>query len=360
MKNLLIITGSLSGGGTERVSVTLANFLAEQGHNVNIAVFRTGKSGYAVNGNISIHILPGCKIDSGPSIIRKLYATIMDYAALRKIIMENKIESIISFSNPPVILMLLLTMRLSIISSKRNYPPESSSAMERQIFRRSKAIVFQTPEQMEYYDEKTRKKGVVIPNPITGNLPEPYNGNRRKEIITFCRLAKQKNLKMLIDGFIKFHATFPDYTLIIYGSRSLKDSSHLEELEEHINANKMGQVIKIKEFTHDIHQLIADSACFALTSDFEGISNSMLEAMAIGLPVICTDCKGGGANAFIKNYENGILIPVNDREALSQALVYIASNPEKAQEMGKKAVEIKETLAMEKTCGKWLEIPGIY
>jgi len=367
--NILIITGSLLGGGTERVSAILANFLNEKGYVVNIAVFHSNynKIPYDVNKNIKIYTLSNSGINSKKSIIWKLYYSIVNYYLLNKIIVNNNIKTIISFCNLPAILLLLLTKRINVISSKRNFPPASSSMnifLENQIFRLSKVVVFQTIEQMSFYSNSVQKKGVVIPNPILENLPVAYSEKRKNEIVTFCRLNRQKNLTMLIDGFIKFYENNDDYKLFIYGDYKLfvsgklsfKMNSYKNELEKYIKERQMEDVIAIKEFSHNIHNLIIDSTCFVLTSDYEGLSNSMLEAMAMGLPVICTDCRGGGAKMFIKNYENGILIPINDREALSRALVYIVANPEKARKMGKKASEIKDTLSQEKICGKWVEI----
>jgi len=353
--NILILVGSLSGGGAEREAVVLANFLTQNGHSVNMAVVRTAKVAYAINENVKIYRLPHRKMNTQSSTIRRLYCVITDYFLLRKIIVENKIEKIIVYRPLPVILILSITKQISIFSRVINYPPQITAVVEffnKQIYRCSKTVAFQTHEQMKFYDCKIRNKGVVIYNTtMHAGLPMPCNGERRKEIVTFCRLTTQKNLPMLIDGFIRFHEKFSDYRLTVYGNGILKN-----ELEEYIRTKKKESVIKIEDFNIDIHNIVIDSMCFVLTSDWEGISNSMLEAMAIGLPVICTDCKGGGAREFIKNYENGILIPINDREALAQALEYIATNPEKAQAMGEKASKIREILAPEKIGRKWVEI----
>jgi len=367
--NILIITGSLLGGGTERVSAILANFLSEKGYTVSIAIYNNdyNKKPYKVNKNIKIYTLSSPRKKCKKSIIWKLYHSIIDYYLLNKIIISNKIKTIITFYNLPAVFFLLLTKHINVISSKRNFPLASSSIkffLENQIFRLSKVVVFQTFEQMSFYSYSIRKKGVVIPNPILENLPTSYSKKRKNEIVTFCRLNRQKNLAMLIDGFIKFYENNGNYKLFIYGDYKLfisdkfsfKTNPYKDELKKYIKEKKMEDVIVIKEFSHNIHNLIIDSTCFVLTSDYEGLSNSMLEAMAIGLPVICTDCKGGGAKMFIKNYENGILIPINDREALSQALTYIVTHPEKAQEMGERASEVRNVLSQEKICGKWVKI----
>jgi len=357
---VLIVTSSLSGGGTERVSVILANFLSRAGHNVSMVVLYLKGTTYHLDESIRLYKLPYLKANRKKSnIIQEMHSSIIDFFSLRKIIANNKIDVIISFCILPAILMLLLRKRMTIITTKRNYPPASPPLkffFEKQIFKRSDAVVFQTMEQMLFYDKKICEKGIVIPNPLLENLLAPYKGERKKEVVTFCRLTKQKNLLMLIDGFVRFYKKFPEYKMVIYGNRERHDSSYKDILKKHIIEEKMEHIIEIKNFSHDIHNIIKDSACFVLTSDFEGMSNSMLEAMAIGLPVICTDCRGGGARAFIKNYENGILIPINDREALSQALEYIATNPEKAQQMGRNAIGVREALSVEKICRQWMNI----
>ena len=357
--NILIITGSLYGGGTEKISVNLANFLYNAGFIVNVAVLKKNKITYDINKNISIYELPSHKGNDVKSLFNEIYYSYLDYLSLKKIIKKNNIENVISFCTLPSILFLLLTTKIKIISSKRNYPPKSSfikTFIEKQIFNCSKYIVFQTSEQMNFYSINIIKKGVIIPNPISSNLPKPYNGSRKKEIITFCRINKQKNLFMLIDGFINFYFANPEYKLTIYGNYSHKDNPYKNQLDEYIIKTKMENIITLKDFNNNIHNIVIDCACFVLTSDYEGLSNSMLEAMAIGLPVICTDCKGGGAREYIDNYINGILIPINDRRELVKALNFIIANPEKAQKMGEKATEINELLSNDLIFSKWINL----
>ena len=95
---------------------------------------------------------------------------------------------------------------------------------------------------------------------------------------------------------------------------------------------------------------------FVSSSDYEGISNSMIEAMAIGLPTICTDCPAGGARAIIKDHENGILVPVNDVEAMYKAMKEIAENEELAEKISFNGTKLKEELSVDKIVNQWLEI----
>ena len=92
------------------------------------------------------------------------------------------------------------------------------------------------------------------------------------------------------------------------------------------------------------------------SSDYEGMSNAMLEAMAIGMPVICTDCPIGGANAVIRNGENGILTEVGNAKEMSQAMKKIAGNKELADMLSKNAAKIRSEMSLANTAKKWMEL----
>ena len=92
------------------------------------------------------------------------------------------------------------------------------------------------------------------------------------------------------------------------------------------------------------------------SSDHEGISNAMLESMAIGLPVVCTDCPCGGARMIIKNEQNGMLVPVNDKDALRKAMEKVISDNTLRKNISKEASKLKDELNQEKIVGKWKEL----
>lgn len=92
--------------------------------------------------------------------------------------------------------------------------------------------------------------------------------------------------------------------------------------------------MKIKSFEgfrNDVHEKIADATMFVMSSDYEGLSNALLEAMAMGLPCISTDSPPGGARMVIRNGQNGLLVPVGNKEKLMEAMDSIAANAEMAE-----------------------------
>ena len=95
---------------------------------------------------------------------------------------------------------------------------------------------------------------------------------------------------------------------------------------------------------------------FVSSSDYEGISNSMLEALGIGLPCVCTDCPVGGAAMYIKNGETGLLTKVGDEDALYMAMKKLIDEPELCQSLSTKSVNIKIKLSLDKITQMWVNL----
>ena len=216
-------------------------------------------------------------------------------------------------------------------------------------------VVCQTEYTAEYFRRLGAQRTQVIGNPLEMKL-DPYVGDRNKSIVNFCRISKEKRLDLLIKAFAKFHKKYADYHIDIYGNivREAEDA-HRVELLNLIHGLGIQDYVKIYPARKDIHEVVKNAAMFVSTSEFEGLSNSMIEAMALGMPCICTDCDGGGAREQIKNGFNGLLIPKNDEEALIEAMLKFAENQEFAKKCGKNAVAIREKLEISKITEQWLD-----
>ncbi len=207
-----------------------------------------------------------------------------------------------------------------IVFSERNNPRKvpigwHQQALRNFAFRFADALVFQTEDARSYFPESVQKRGVIIPNPINGKLPPPIEGEREKTIVTACRLHPQKNLPMMINAFSMLADEFPEYKLVIYGQGVLED-----ELRAQIKALNLENRILLPGFASNILEKVAPCSMYVSSSDFEGISNSMLEALGMGLPAVVTDCPVGGARMVINSGENGILVPVGDTKAMYEAM----------------------------------------
>lgn len=248
-----------------------------------------------------------------------------------------------------------------IVYAERNAPeiefPKDKDEKERifKMLSKTDGAVLQTRDELKFFDN-TLKNAVVINNPVKANLPEPFERERRKVVVNFCRIAEQKNLPLMINAFIEFHKSYPEYTLEIYGNTVEKIEDELKsKYLDMISSLNAEEYIKILPPRADIHSVVRDCAMFVSSSYFEGLSNSMIEAMAIGLPCVCTDCLGGGAREMITDGENGLLVPINDADALSKAMCRMVEDKELSIKCSENAAKIKEKLSSETISRKWLD-----
>ena len=164
-------------------------------------------------------------------------------------------------------------------------------------------------------------------------------------------------MRLLIEAFAKFQGLHREFKLQIIGDANSSDSQlYLRELYSLIGSHKMDDVISILPFSPDIHKQILNYSMFVSSSDFEGMSNSMLEAMAIGLPTICTDCPSGGAREIIEDGVNGLLVPVNDRDSMAEAMANIADHEEVSNMLSTNGSQIRVSLSEDSIFEKWEQL----
>ena len=226
------------------------------------------------------------------------------------------------------------------------------------LLKRIDGLIVQTASEKELFSSYSNRI-FVINNPIADNLPMPYIGKRKKQIVNFCRISPQKNLKLLIDAFEMFHREYPSFVLHIYGDVSVDkktDIAYRDSLIDIIKQKSLEDSVFIFPGKKDIHQIILDSSMFVSSSDYEGLSNSMLEAMAIGIPCVCTDCMGGGTREVMIDRKNGLIVPMNNPDAMYRAMKEFVDNPRLAQICSENATEIREQLSLNRIIKQWIEV----
>lgn len=355
MKKILFVIGTLSSGGAERVVSVLAEELSRKGYDIGITTVYNNKNDYISNKNIKL-------ISIKHRFRNRVFRALEIIIGLRNIIRREKSDIIISFVWQVNIYTILsnLFMKKKLIVSERNDPyhdPQNRylARIRDFLYRFCNGFVFQTKNARMYFAARIQKKSVIISNPIKIDLPFWNEKESEKTIITACRLTKQKNLPLLFEAFKNLLNEFPDYQLKIFGNGELH-----EQLSEKISAMDLSKKIQLVGFSNNIHNEMASASLFVMSSDYEGVSNSMLEALAIGVPVISTDSPTGGARMFIKSGKNGILTEVGNCNELTMAIKHILSDKKHAIRISYEARKIREKLAPQKIAEKWIEyIDGI-
>lgn len=345
-KVIVFIVTSMGRGGTERVVSILANHYASIGWKVHIIMLWHDILEYKLDDGIQVHRLlnksgnPYIKI---PSLVWRLRKSVKEIApmAVVSFIAQNNIISYMATRGLGV--RLVLSERIDPASMKRG---KLYSSVLNIVYANATVSVLQTERVRNFFPEKVRQNSVIIYNPVTVKCHAELE--REKVIVTAGRLEKQKNHKMLISVFENFHTYFNDYKLVIYGEGTLR-----RELENLVKEKDLENAVFLPGVVSDIQEKEANAEMFVLSSDFEGMSNALMEAMAIGLPCITTDC--AGSDELIENKKNGLLIKVGDEQGLLDAMLYMAKNREKAEAMGRAARIFSSVFATENVIAKWRE-----
>ncbi len=349
MKILFYIT-TLGKGGAERVISNLSNYLSQR-HEIYILTAMPNIPQYKINKEVNV-IIPKDKLLYKIKGIRN----IIQIKEFEKNIKEIKPDIIVSFMAVPSFCALYPKNKLKTINivSVRNDPKQEYKGTIRQfimkrLFKRADAFVFQTKEAKEYFSKDIQNKSTIIPNPLSFNIIKLDRcGNKKKKIVTVGRLEKQKNQKLLINAFYGVTKKHKDYELHIYGEGRLKNKLNNQIKKLHMQNN-----IILKGKVDDIEQHIRDATAFVLSSDYEGMPNALMEAMALGIACISTDCPCGGPRFLIENNVNGILIEPRNQEQLEVALNEIIEKEEFARSLEKNALKIKEKLEPTKIFKEW-------
>ena len=154
----------------------------------------------------------------------------------------------------------------------------------------------------------------------------------------------------MIRAFAALADRYPDYTLTIYGDGGLR--GHLESLAKELGVS--GRVL-LPGVIPDVAKQTWKAALFLLTSYSEGVSNALIEALATGLPVICTDVPSGGTVELMTDGVNGLIIPPGDEKALISAMDRILGDPDYGEKLGREAAKIQDRLAPERVNRLWQE-----
>ena len=329
---------TLEKGGAERVVTQLAKEFGKQDNNVTIITSFQGENEYEIPSYIRrINLLK--EKDTSNKIIRNLRLI----SKLRKIIKKHNPDLLISFMQEPNVRAIIATRRLrtkSIISVRNDpiieYPGIIGRLISNYLLPKADGCVFQTEDAKMFFPKNLQEKSTIIFNQVD----EKFFDIAKKEgeyIVSIGRLSPQKNQKMLINTFEKVNIEYPNEKLLIYGDGELKENLNYE-----ISKKGLEDKIFMMGITSDVPKVLSKAKMFILTSDYEGMPNTLLEAMAVGLACVSTDCPCGGPKTIIEHGKDGLLVPINDENELARSILLLLEDKEFSNRISRNAKEKSE------------------
>ena len=354
---VMFVIARMQYGGAERVMAELANWFAGMGHQVTLVSGYDFPSVYPLDGRLETLRSGGHQ--DGKTRPGRMIGFIRDLCRMME---EDRPDAVVSFLTDINIMVIPACkwMWVPVIVSERNDPARNPASRVKRWLRRltypfADGFVFQTGQAKSWFSKRIQQKSAVIPNPLlAASLPSPSCGSGKLpggglRVVSVGRLEPQKNQKLLISGFAAFARNHPGAALHIYGEGSLR-----EQLAGQIMALGMQGRIFLEGTVADIPAAIHTADIFVLTSDYEGIPNSLLEAMACGLACIAADCPSGGCKTLIRSMHNGILFPVGDEKGLVGALERLAADDQLRRTLAANALQVREEYAGDKINRAWM------
>lgn len=342
--------GSMGRGGAERVISILANEYATKGWDVDILMLLANRVEYELHPQVKVISLVGKSSNYAMNALSWL-------TNIRKYIKSNKPDRVVSFVGRvnAVVLTATIGLKVPIIVSERNDPKHDGRGKLmlwycNKIYQRARAIVFQNRYEQSCFDEALKAKGVIVPNPVQVSATKKTVSSEFV-VATAGRLNHQKNHFMLIDAMALVHKEYPQVKCRIYGEGDLRP-----ELQEYIERHELASTVSLEGNHSDIHEKLAQCSLFVLTSEFEGLSNALIEAMMVGLPCISTDYDG--VSEIIQNGQNGIIVKRKDAVALANSVKFLLGNQLEAEKLADAALRTAESYKAEIVLNAWERIIG--
>lgn len=361
MKRITFVLGCINKlGGTEKATIDLANLFVNNGYNVSIISIYSRiakeKNNYHIDSRIKVNF-----------VYKKLFFLKYHLSIYRMIdyFSKKKINRLVNETKPDFtfytsIKSIPFTEKVfsKILMVHNNYKYYTSGRLTKRLLNKyhnkiDKIIFLSHKDFMEYENEYHSKNGDYVYN-ISSITPRIRTNYKNHNIIYMGRIensAKQLNQAVEIIGSLVQENLFNDWKFQIFGNGPDK-----KKIEEQIRANQLDNYVKLRGTTSNIEDELARADIMILTSDFEGLPMSLIEAAACGLPLISYD-SSAGIHAIIKDHYNGYIVTKNDRTEFTNKLSILLQNEELRRKYGSNSVKrVSDTFSSEVIFKKWNSI----
>ncbi|MBS0579576.1 MAG: glycosyltransferase family 4 protein [Proteobacteria bacterium] len=361
-RTIVIVVGSMSTGGAERVAATLANAWSARGRRVWVVATFLGTSGsaYPLQSGVSQVFLSDMIPLRGlcPPLPGKLLA-------LRALVKKVRPDVVVSFlTNVNVtVLGALGYLGVPLVISERVDPaadvelPGMLKLARGLLYRRAEALVVQTEAAAAHYRGRVSRLPPmrVVPNPLPADLASmstrASHSSRGGCVIAMGRLTAQKGHTALIEAFARAFVDAEEWQLQIWGEGPLR-----EQLQQRIEALGLAGRIRLCGLTAQPWSALAKGQIFAMTSLYEGFPNAMLEAQALGLACIAFDCPSG-PRELSDGGSAAVIVPAGDVEGFALALRRLADNAAGREQLGQRAATfVRQQFAESTVLRAWDEL----
>lgn len=361
-KRLVIFIHSMGGGGAERVTANLANHWAGKGWDVTVVTLASRSLDF-YEPHLGVKRISLNLAGESRTVATGLWQNLRRVMALRRVLRQIQPDIALGMMTAANVLLALAAFGLSFpaVGSVHTHPPQSPLSalwewLRRRTYGRLHTITALTSETARWLKTHTNaKRVIVIPNGIPWPLsvqepkvkPETLCRPGRNILLAVGRLEAVKGFDWLVDAVTALAQKYPDWDLVILGEGTLRTM-----IEQQVQRAGLDKRVFLPGLVGNVGAWYEHADLYVMSSRFEGFPNSLVEALAYGLPAVSFDCDTGPRD-IIRHETDGLLVPVGDVAGLVAALDRLMGDTELHQRFAERAVEARERFALEKIATQW-------
>lgn len=334
-QKLAVVIHNLGSGGAERVAARLINAWAARGDSVILCTASTPDSDFfRVNHTVRRFVIGGAGLHR--NYIESIIVNARRFVRIRNAIRDTGTKTVVSFLYSTNILVILATIGLGVrvVISERNDPVRQPIGWKWRILRR---IIYRfadviTANSRHAVDAMIayvpREKLAAVPNPVTLPARTASPGSECNQVLALGRLTPQKGHDLLLKAFARLVDRESRWRLRIVGEGPQKNA--LSELAKKLGVSNL---VEMPGNVRDVFEYYRSAVIFVLPSYYEGLPNSLLEAMAHGIPPIVSDSLPGAVE-FVEDEISGLFFRSGDVEHLSKVIGRLMSQPALRAKLG--------------------------
>lgn len=349
----------LGPGGAQHALVLLARRWAEAGRAVTVLTYDDGAQPSFYDLGARIRRVPLAFARDSKGLLDAVANNLRRVRRLRRELRRSRPNLVVSFLDQTNVLTLLSAEGLGVPvvaveqSDPHRFPiPPAWARLRLLTYARARRVVLLSARDAAYFPPRLRRRIVAIPNPFVPPPAAPADGahadaGARTTLIGVGRLHRDKGFDILLRAFALLRDEHPAWRLKVLGEGD--ERARLEALRDELG---LGGRVSLPGRVRDPYTHLRRAALFALPSRAEGFSLALCEALASGLPAVCTDC-GGGVRDIIEATGGGLLVPREDAAALAGGLGRLMGDEALRDRLARRAPEVVKHFNPEKTYGAW-------
>lgn len=363
----VLLVNSLTNGGAERMTIALAQYLAQRSYPVTVLTLRGAAEDFYQLDSCVPHVC--LNIEEATDRWTLISTTLRRIWAVRRFLAKYRADVVVGFMTGSSVLALQATCfsRTAVITAERNYPgrkkpPNHLYFLRSLLYRYARLHVVQSritghwlSQHCSVFRLCTIPNTVAIPLATVSPIIDPPSPeNQRKVLLAVGSLSIQKGFDLLIKAFAKISNDCSEWDLIILGNEGRKPGSRgmRNVLSSLIKRYGLEGRVSLPGAAGNMDAWYRRADAFVLSSRYEGFPNVLMEAMAYGCPCIAFACPTGPAEV-IEHQINGILVTPEDSFELASGLYVLLRDEGFRRRLGQNAQQVSDSFSPKRILSKW-------